>query len=72
VSVSALHCHTLLRWRKRNLLITQPVKAWRQTCLTLGKSRRASVIVFVLLVAILMLVGITAVSTIDFTNGKRR
>jgi len=38
----------------------------------LGKTRRTSVIVFVLLVAILMLVGITAVSTIDFTNGKRR
>lgn len=66
------NCHTLLRWPNHNLLITQPVKAWRQTCLTLGKTRRTSVIVFVLLAAILMLVGITAVSTIDFTNGRRR
>jgi hypothetical protein len=29
-------------------------------------------IVIVLLAAILMLVGITAVSALDFTNGKRR
>jgi len=29
-------------------------------------------IVFVLLAAILMLVGITVVSAIDFTHGKRR
>jgi len=29
-------------------------------------------IVFALLAAILMLVGITAVSAIDFTNNKRR
>jgi hypothetical protein len=29
-------------------------------------------IVIVLLVAILMLVGITAVSALDFTDGKRR
>jgi hypothetical protein len=37
-----------------------------------GKTRRASVIVFVLLAAILMLVAITAVSAIDFRHGKRR
>jgi hypothetical protein len=38
----------------------------------LGKTRRTSLIVFVLLAAILMLVGITAVSAIDFRHGKRR
>jgi hypothetical protein len=38
----------------------------------LDKTGRALLIVFVLLAAILMLVGITAVSAIDFTNSKRR
>jgi hypothetical protein len=33
---------------------------------------RAPLVVFALLAAILMLVGITAVSAIDFTNDKRR
>jgi hypothetical protein len=38
----------------------------------LSKTQETPLIVIVLLAAILMLVGITAVSAIDFTDGKRR
>src|SRR5439155_53377 len=64
--------HTRTRRPNRNPLKTRPVTVWQRTCPSLSKTRRAPLIVFVLLVAILMLVGITAVSAIDFTNGKRR
>jgi len=40
--------------------------------LLLGQDRETSLIVIVLLAALLMLVGITAVSALDFTDGKRR
>ena len=38
----------------------------------LRKTQETPLIVIVLLAAILMLVGITAVSALDFTDGKRR
>ena len=37
-----------------------------------AQDQETTLIVIVLLAAILMLVGITAVSALDFTNGKRR
>ena len=40
--------------------------------LRLGQDQEIALIVIVLLAAILMLVGITAVSALDFTDGKRR
>lgn len=40
--------------------------------LPLGQDQEIPLIVIVLLAAILMLVGITAVSALDFTDGKRR
>lgn len=40
--------------------------------LTLKISQETPLIVYALLAAILMLVGITAISSLDFTNGKRR
>src|SRR2546430_11948952 len=55
----------------RNPLKTRPVTVWQRTCLSLSKTRRAPLIVFVLLVAILMLVGITAVSAIDRSEERR-
>lgn len=58
--------------RNRKPLISKVIKTWRQTCSCLSKTRRTPLIVFVLLAAILLLVGITAVSAIDFTHGKRR
>ena len=42
------------------------------TCSQLGQDQETPLIVIVLLAAILMLVGITAVSALDFTDGKRR
>jgi hypothetical protein len=60
------------RQRNRKPLINKTINAWRQTCSPLSKTRRTPLIVFVLLAAILMLVGITVVSAIDFTHGKRR
>lgn len=40
--------------------------------LLLEQDQETHLIVIVLLAAILMLVGITAVSAMDFTDGKRR
>lgn len=40
--------------------------------LLLGQDQETSLIVIVLLAAILMLVGVAAVSALDFTDGKRR
>jgi hypothetical protein len=40
--------------------------------LLLGQDQETPLIVIVLLAALLMLVGITAVSALDFTDGKRR
>lgn len=40
--------------------------------LLLEQDQEISLIVIVLLVGILLLVGITAVSAMDFSNGKRR
>ena len=39
---------------------------------TLEQDQETPLIVIFLLAAILMLVGITAISAMDFTNGKRR
>jgi len=40
--------------------------------LLLGQDQETPLIVVVLLAAILMLVGVAAVSALDFTDGKRR
>ena len=46
--------------------------AWPWSCTLLEQDQETALIVIVLLAAILMLVGITAVSALEITDGKRR
>lgn len=60
------------RGSNRKSLISKGIRAWRWSCSLLEQDQETPLIVIVLLAAILMLVGITAVSALDFTDGKRR